>query len=349
MTDEARQDHWPGLYKGTVTVNKDPEFRGRLQLNIPAVLGYSPSTWAEPCAPLAGPTGPPMGAYLVPPPGAGVWVMFEQGNVNRPVWLGCRFETAADVPPLAQVGNPLYRTEIHRGGAASTATFKWSRDNGSIAARWLGSEGDVLIVSPGRGFRAGDWVELSHEELELAGQPGELVRLTKVEGDRLTTESPPAMLWDAELRGACVRRWDQHGHDDLVLRGCAAPVTESSAIEPQWIDIGDGLQSRFEPGGTYRTGDYWTIKASAATGSIEWPAEASGRPQALPPQGVQHYYAPLGILSIVDEQATVESCRRCLALQTVDCPPAPAPGEGDQPTRATRPSGRSERRRRPKR
>ena len=107
MTDEARQDHWPGLYKGMVTVNKDPEFRGRLQLNIPAVLGYSPSTWAEPCAPLAGPTGPPMGAYLVPLAGAGVWVMFEQGNVNRPVWLGCRFETAADVPPLAQAGNPL--------------------------------------------------------------------------------------------------------------------------------------------------------------------------------------------------------------------------------------------------
>ena len=245
--------------------------------------------------------------------------------------------------------NQLYRIEIHRGGAASTATFKWSRDNGSIAARWLGSERDVLIVSPGRGFRAGDWVELSHEELELAGQPGELVRLTKLEGDRLTTESPPAMLWDAELRGACVRRWDQHGHDDLVLRGGAASVTESSAIEPQWIDIGDGLQIRFKPGGTYRTGDYWTIKASTATGSIEWPAEASGRPQALPPQGVQHYYAPLGILSIVDEQATVESCRRCLALQTVDCPPAPAPGDGDQPTRATRASGRSERRRRPKR
>jgi hypothetical protein len=247
--------------------------------------------------------------------------------------------------------NQLYRIEIHHGGAASTATFKWSRDNGSMAARWLGSEGEVLIVSPGRGFRPGDWVELSHEGLEFAGQPGELVRLAKVEGDRLTTESPPAMLWDAELRGACVRRWDQRGHDDLVLRDGAAPVTESSATEPQWIDIGDGLQISFEPGGTYRTGDYWTIKASAATGGIEWPAEANGRPQALPPQGVQHYYAPLGIVSIVDEQAAVEPCRGCRALQTVDCPPppAPAPGGGDQRTRATRPRRRSERRRRPER
>jgi hypothetical protein len=70
------------------------------------VLSFSPSTWAEPCTPLAGPTGPPMGVYMVPPPGAGVWVMFEHGDVNRPVWLGCRFDVAANVPPLALAGNP---------------------------------------------------------------------------------------------------------------------------------------------------------------------------------------------------------------------------------------------------
>jgi hypothetical protein len=47
-----------------------------------------------------------MGVYMVPPPGAGVWVMFEHGDVNRPVWLGCRFDVAANVPPLALAGNP---------------------------------------------------------------------------------------------------------------------------------------------------------------------------------------------------------------------------------------------------
>jgi hypothetical protein len=231
----------------------------------------------------------------------------------------------------------LYRIEIHGGGAASIANFKWSRDNGSIAARWLGSEGDALIVSSTRGFRAGDWVELSHEGLELSGQPGELVRLTQVKGDRLTTEAAPTMVWDAAMRGACVRRWDQRGHDDLVLRDGAAPVIESNATEPQWIDIGDGLQLRFEPDGVYRTGDYWTIKASAATGGIEWPVEANGRAQALPAQGVQHYFAPLGILAIDNEQATVEACRRCLAVQAVDCPPAPPP---PPPPPAPQPTGR---------
>lgn len=102
----AQSDYFPGLYRGTVTVNADPEFRGRLLLSIPDVLSFVPSTWAEACTPLAGPTGPPMGVYMVPPIGAGVWVMFEHGSVDKPVWMGCRFDIAANVPPLALVGNP---------------------------------------------------------------------------------------------------------------------------------------------------------------------------------------------------------------------------------------------------
>lgn len=102
----AQGDSYPGLYRGTVTVNVDPEMRGRLLLQIPDVLSFVPSTWAEPCTPLAGPTGPGMGVYMVPPIGTGVWVMFEHGDASRPVWMGCRFGTTADVPPLALAGNP---------------------------------------------------------------------------------------------------------------------------------------------------------------------------------------------------------------------------------------------------
>ncbi len=100
------QDTYPGLYRGTVGPIPDPEFRGRLQLTIPDVLAFVPSTWAEPCAPLSGPPGP-MGVYMVPPPGAGVWVMFEHGNVNKPVWIGCRFDTTADPPIDVKLSNPL--------------------------------------------------------------------------------------------------------------------------------------------------------------------------------------------------------------------------------------------------
>ena len=95
-----------GKYRGTVVNNIDPELRGRLLVNVPDVLSFGPSSWAEPCVPLAGPTGPPMGVYMVPPIGAGVWVEFERGDQDHPIWSGCRWGTPADIPPLAHAGLP---------------------------------------------------------------------------------------------------------------------------------------------------------------------------------------------------------------------------------------------------
>ena len=59
------------------------------------------------CVPLAGPTGPPMGVYMVPPIGAGVWVEFEHGDPDKPVWIGCRWGSSNDVPSQAQEGLPV--------------------------------------------------------------------------------------------------------------------------------------------------------------------------------------------------------------------------------------------------
>ena len=102
----ADKKFW-GKYQGTVINNIDPELRGRLQVMVPDVTSLLPSTWAEACAPLAGPTGPPMGVYLVPPIGAGVWVEFEHGDPNRPIWVGCRWGSQADVPSIAHAGLPV--------------------------------------------------------------------------------------------------------------------------------------------------------------------------------------------------------------------------------------------------
>jgi uncharacterized protein involved in type VI secretion and phage assembly len=106
MTDEANTRQFWGKYRGTVINNVDPELRGRLQISVPDVLNVVPSTWAEPCTPLAGPTGPGMGVYMVPPIGAGVWVEFERGDPNYPIWVGCRWGSPSDIPPLAHAGLP---------------------------------------------------------------------------------------------------------------------------------------------------------------------------------------------------------------------------------------------------
>ncbi|HEX8572904.1 MAG TPA: phage baseplate assembly protein V [Allosphingosinicella sp.] len=106
MTTTVAPGRFVGKYRATVAVNVDPEQRGRLQLMIPDVLGEIPSTWAEACVPLAGPTGPAMGVHLVPPVGAGVWAEFEQGDLNFPIWTGCRWGGQADIPSAAKAGLP---------------------------------------------------------------------------------------------------------------------------------------------------------------------------------------------------------------------------------------------------
>jgi len=92
-----------GKYRGMVIANEDPERRGRVLVQVPDVTGLVPSTWAMPCVPFAGIQN---GAWVLPQMGAGVWVEFEQGNPDYPIWSGCFWSSAADVPVLAQTALP---------------------------------------------------------------------------------------------------------------------------------------------------------------------------------------------------------------------------------------------------
>jgi Type VI secretion system/phage-baseplate injector OB domain len=92
-----------GKYRGFVANNIDLEGRARIQATVPAVSSLLPTTWCEPCLPVA---GKGMGAYFVPQIGAGVWIEFEQGDPRRPIWTGCRWGNVAEVPLLVKAGVP---------------------------------------------------------------------------------------------------------------------------------------------------------------------------------------------------------------------------------------------------
>ncbi len=77
-------EYW-GKYRGKVIDNNDPLKRGRLLTNVPAISDHD-LTWAEPCTPYA---GPKLGWYVIPPVGANVWIEFERGDVDYPIWTGC--------------------------------------------------------------------------------------------------------------------------------------------------------------------------------------------------------------------------------------------------------------------
>ena len=88
-----------GKYRGTVLNNVDPMQMGRIQVLVPDVSGVAPTSWAMPCMPYGGINA---GIFAVPLPGTGVWVEFEQGDPDYPIWVGTFWGSAAEVPKLAQ-------------------------------------------------------------------------------------------------------------------------------------------------------------------------------------------------------------------------------------------------------
>jgi uncharacterized protein involved in type VI secretion and phage assembly len=96
MTDPVK--YW-GKYRGTVENILDPKQIGRIKVIVPEVSGLMPTTWAMPCMPYGGLNS---GMFAVPLPGSGVWVEFEHGDPDYPIWVGTYWGSAAEVPKLAQ-------------------------------------------------------------------------------------------------------------------------------------------------------------------------------------------------------------------------------------------------------
>lgn len=96
-----------GKYRGKVENNLDPLLNGRVQVSVPAVLGTDGLNWAMPCVPYA---GPGVGFLFVPPVGANVWVEFEGGDADYPIWTGC-FWTVGDAPQPALPAMKVLKTD----------------------------------------------------------------------------------------------------------------------------------------------------------------------------------------------------------------------------------------------
>ncbi len=101
-----------GKYRGVVADNEDPDGRGRLKLTVPALLGEAETNWALPCQPFGGLAA--VGAFLMPPPGATVWVEFEQGDISQPIWTGTYWNSETE-PPATDPAVHVWQTPFgHR-------------------------------------------------------------------------------------------------------------------------------------------------------------------------------------------------------------------------------------------
>ena len=91
----GNSDKYFGKFRGTVMNNLDPMVSGRIQAMVPDVYGDRPSGWALPCLPLAGRQS---GTFVVPAIGSNVWVEFERGDPDFPIWVGGFWDASTEPP-----------------------------------------------------------------------------------------------------------------------------------------------------------------------------------------------------------------------------------------------------------
>ena len=130
----GQQQRFYGKYRGTVVNDIDPMQMGRIQVIVPDVSNIMISSWAMPCLPVA---GIQTGMYTVPIPGSGVWVEFEHGDPDYPIWVGCFWGSAAEIPALARTVPP----------AVPGITLQTPLQNGLTVNDVPGPTGGIMLKS----------------------------------------------------------------------------------------------------------------------------------------------------------------------------------------------------------
>ena len=226
--------------------------------------------------------------------------------------------------------NQLYRVEIHDGGAVGTATFKWSRDNASVASNVVeivsqtATSTELKLASLGRDavlrFNTGDWVEILDDRRELSGENGDpalrrgVMRKISVDDAKQTISFTPALpanlvpgggLDTLDSRHTRVRRWDQKGtvrdaNSNVIVNLDAAgsvgliPVPAAGV----WIVLENGIQIQFglDPsGGGFHCGDYWVSAARTNDTSVETYTQRRAA-------STTRHYARLAIVTFPDDE-----------------------------------------------
>ncbi len=149
-----------GKYRGTVVNNVDPMQIARIQVMVPDVAGFIPGTWAMPCLPLAGINN---GMFTVPMIGSGLWVEFERGDPDYPIWVGGFWGSAAEVPVLAHAVPP----------GVSGITLQTPLKNGLVISDVPGPTGGILIQTT-----TGAMISVSDVGIIISNGKGAVINMT---------------------------------------------------------------------------------------------------------------------------------------------------------------------------
>ena len=142
MNDMSSKTRAYGKYRGTVVNNLDPNQIGRLQVQVPAIYGTNTLNWAMPSVPYAGSNE---GFYMIPPIGANIWVEFEGGAIDAPIWSGCFWgqgECPAQAPLTKMIKTPVATLTLDEMNPSAPVVIETTTGNRiTITAQGITLEG----------------------------------------------------------------------------------------------------------------------------------------------------------------------------------------------------------------
>lgn len=161
-----------GKYSGAVTqIDKDPDNMGRISVTVPTIFGDGIEVVARPCL--------PYGHFFIPAVGTQVWVEFEAGDINYPIWVGTWYpkdstpQPAAISPPENRVIQTAsgHTIEIMDKDGEEKITIK-HKANSFIS---IDKKGTILLAN-----QKGSYIELNadSESATLVEQHGNLITMS---------------------------------------------------------------------------------------------------------------------------------------------------------------------------
>jgi uncharacterized protein involved in type VI secretion and phage assembly len=186
-----------GKYRGTVVDNEDPAQLGRLKVTVPSVLGTDVVTgWATPCTPFGGAAD--QGFLFIPEREAGVWVEFEEGDLEFPIWVGTYWtkpDSGTQLPKPQSDDDPSQEDDVQdpptrkiiKTVAGHTIQLEDADGSEAILVR-EGKKGHVIVLN-GDGIKVtdatGNMIEMTDSAMKLtakvpftidaSGQPVQIV------------------------------------------------------------------------------------------------------------------------------------------------------------------------------
>ena len=178
-----------GKYRGKVTDNRDPLHLGRIQVRVPAMFGEGRQSWALPCTPYA---GKDVGLFLVPPIDANIWVEFEGGDPDYPIWSGC-FWGENELPQNARVEEPV-KVQVFRT-LGITLTLSNVDNNKGITLEVT----EPVVSQPLKMVFNADGIELNNNNRTTAKLMAEVIELKNGESSTVNITGDSIQLKESSI------------------------------------------------------------------------------------------------------------------------------------------------------